>query len=359
MKRESARISLRTILPMVFIALVSFAVSSCDRSVNTNQSAAITPSSESQKDPLFFIDGQLCQHLRKIHQDKKGDLWFGTNVYGLMRYNGSSLEYFDKNNGHNYSRISGFVQDSDSNMWFSSYNGLTKYDGHSFTDYTEREGLLTNESWCVAIDSKGIFWVGNSMGVSRFDGERFTTFSIPRPKVNDPNVVFSPDRIASIAEDKKGNIWFATDGFGICKYDGNAFTNFTTADGLCDNAINELMVDSKGNLWIGTYFGGISMYDGTKFTNFTKDGVIDGIEVSGLFEDSTGSIWFAAENEGVYKYDGNSFSHFDEDDGLLSNTILSIFEDREGRFWFGGWGGLFRYDGTAFTPVTDQGPWAE
>jgi ligand-binding sensor domain-containing protein len=99
------------------------------------------------------------------------------------------------------------------------------------------------------------------------------------------------------------------------------------------------------------------MHDGQTFTNFTQDGVISGAEVSGFYEDKKGNIWFASENDGVYRYNGISFTKFGKKEGLQSTSILSIFEDREDRFWFGGWGGLFRYDGISFFPVTKDGPW--
>ena len=337
-----------------------------EKTTEKESQADIQHSQVPRADPLFYIDGQLCQHVRKIFQDKNGDLWFGTNVYGLMRYDDDTLVYFDRSNGHDYSRITGFAQDKDSNMWFSSYQGLTKYDGKSFTNFTEKDGLLNNETWCLLIDSKGIFWIGNTLGVSRFDGKKFTTFSVPKAEVEKPDIIYAKDRITGIVEDKKGNLWFGTDGFGISRYDGKGFTNFTTADGLCDNTIHEMMVDSKGNIWTGTFFGGVSMYDGKQFNNFTKDGVISGVEVSGFYEDKKGNIWFAAENNGVYRYDGKTFTNFNEKDGLNTNGVLSIFEDQEGRFWFGGWGGLFRYDtrltdedgqGRRFISVTRNGPW--
>ncbi|MCB0535322.1 MAG: hypothetical protein KDD14_24155, partial [Saprospiraceae bacterium] len=71
------------------------------------------------------------------------------------------------------------------------------------------------------------------------------------------------------------------------------------------------------------------------------------------------NIWFAAENHGVYRYDGASFTNFNTTDGLNTNGVLCIFEDQQGRFWLGGWGGLFRFDGTSFFSVTKDGPWAE
>ena len=51
---------------------------------------------EEYVDPLFEIEGQLCQHVRCIFEDSYGNLWFGTNVYDLMLYNGDSLVYLDE-----------------------------------------------------------------------------------------------------------------------------------------------------------------------------------------------------------------------------------------------------------------------
>lgn len=308
------------------------------------------------KDPLFFIDGQLCQHLRKIYQDKAGHLWLGTNVYGLMRYDGDTLEYITEQEGFSGGRVTGIAEDNEGNLWLATGFGLNKYDGHSFTVFTEEDGLLNSEIWSMHIDSGGIIWIGHNEGLSRFDGTTFENLAVPMPEVKEPNTIYSANRITGIAEDQAGNLWLGTDGYGISRYDGQTFTPFTTADGLCDNAIYELMVDRKGNLWVGTYWGGVSKYDGQTFANYTQDGVIGGVEVSGFFEDTNGDIWFGVENNGVYRYDGKAFQHYNQED-LSGASVLSIYRDREGRLWFGGWGGLFRYDHGSFTPVTVDGPW--
>lgn len=338
-------------------------LSSCNGQVETkskiDSNLPIVSSSnttEDVKDPLFYIDGQLCQHLRKIYQDSKGNLWFGTNVYGLMHYNGDSLRYITEKDGFSRGRVTGIEEDHAGIIWIATGFGLNKFDGDSFTVFTQNYGLANDEIWSLHIDSKGVFWIGHNEGLSRFDGKNFESIIIPKPQVEDPNTIYSANRIASIVEDKAGNLWLGTDGYGICKYDGEAFTHYTTENGLCDNSIHELMMDSKGNLWIGTYFGGVSKYDGKKFVNYTKEGVVHGVEVGSFFEDKNGDIWFGAENNGVYKYDGNSFSHYYKDEGL-DGIILDIYRDKENRFWFGGWGGLFRYDGKSFSSVTKDGPW--
>jgi ligand-binding sensor domain-containing protein len=309
------------------------------------------------RDPLFFIEGQLCQHLRRIYQDTKGNLWFGTNVYEIMRYDGDSLVYFSKESGVNGGRVTAIVEDSDQNVWFGSYMGLFKYDGQKFTQYLEHDIPFVNDIWSVLIDRNGQFWLGTNNGVRQFVDGNFIPFPIPKAAVKDTTTVFAEDRVICILEDKHGTLWFGTDGFGICRFDYKSFSHFTKENGLPDNTVRELLEDKQGNIWIATMFGGVSMYDGNTFTNFTETGAIQGEEAGGFFQDKNGDIWFAVENQGVYRYDGHSFTNYYKDANLPTNGILSIYKDREERFWFGGWGGLFRFDGESFESVRKEGPW--
>jgi ligand-binding sensor domain-containing protein len=348
-------------MKMLTIAVLLIMMSSCTGQVES-KSESNTPlvvgsaKADEFKDPLFYIDGQLCQHLREIYQDRKGNLWFGTNVYDLMMYDGDELVYITEKEGFSGGRVTGIAEDSAGNIWFATGFGLNKYDGKSFTIFTDKDGLANSEIWSLHIDSKGIIWIGHNEGLSRFDGEIFERIVIPKPQVEEPNTVYSPNRITGISEDNAGNLWLGTDGYGISRYDGETFVHFTEADGLCDNTIYDLMRDSKGNIWIGTFWGGVCKYDGETFTNYTKDGIIKGDEAGGFFEDNNGDIWFGVENNGVYRYDGKHFSHYYKEEGLDA-SVLSIYRDRESRFWFGGWGGLFRYQDDRFSPVTRDGPW--
>lgn len=328
-----------------------------------NTKAAPIPT-KPEVDRLFFVEGQLCQHLRNIFQDSKGNLWFGTNVYGIMRYDGDSLVYFDKDNEQSkIGRITGIVEDSDGNIWFGAYGGLLKYDGSSFQNFTTKNGLIDHEIWSLIQDSEGIFWIGTTEGISRFDGQKFTPFPFPKAEVPNPDPVYAPNRISSLMEDSQGKIWIGTDGYGITVYDpslsndSDAFSHITKAEGLADNNISGFLEGKNGDIWIGTMFGGLSRFDGKTFKNFTEEGIIEGVEVGGFHLDRKGNFWFTAENNGVYRYDGSSFSNFYKDANLPTNAILAIYEDRESRFWFGGWGGLFRFDGESFQAVSKEGPW--
>ena len=328
------------------------------------QAGTQPPDTTPHRDPLLYIEGQLCQHLRKIHQDRRGDLWFGTNVYGLMRYHNDSLEYVDEVDGQRIGRITGIVEDEAGNVWFATYGGLLKWDGNAFTRYT-REGEVL-ELCCLTMDHEGTIWVGATDGAYRFDpsaalgagGSTFSPFPIPKVAVEDTTSVFGQDRITAVQVAGNGDLWFGTDGFGLCRYDGKRFTHYTTAEGLCDNVVSEIMEDGIGDLWIGTFFGGVSRFDGSSFTNYTEQGQVHGVEVGALYQAPDGAIWFAAENHGVFRYANDTFTHHGPGDGLNTNTVLAIYTDRDGREWFGGWGGLFRKLGPHFMSVTWEGPWA-
>ena len=78
------------------------------------------------------IDAQISAFVRRIFQDKSGNLWFGTNGDGVIRYDGDSLEYFSINEGFGGVAVRGIVEDKKGNVWFVTNGGVTKYDGESF-----------------------------------------------------------------------------------------------------------------------------------------------------------------------------------------------------------------------------------
>ena len=106
--------------------------------------------------------------------------------------------------------------------------------------------------------------------------------------------------------DKNGNLWFATNGGGVSRYDGKSFTNYTTTMGLVSNWVTDVLEDKDGNIWIAT--GG-------------------------------------AMGGGVSKYNGKFFTYYKIAQGLVNNWVNSILQDKSGNLWFATQGGVSRYDG--------------
>lgn len=174
------------------------------------------------------------------------------------------------------------------------------------------------------------------------------------------------DFVFKIRQDSRGFLWFCTVE-GVSRFDGYAFTNFTTADGLPDRHVNDFLETSDGAILIATD-DGIARLNPTgaprsKIHNpqFTIQNQIDSLltvfrpgnpkakNIRVLFEDRAGRIW-AGTSDGLYRLEkkddqiefhaitlGNSLT---PDKQLFLNAITS---DEKGNLWIGTRrSGLFR-----------------
>lgn len=67
-----------------------------------------------------------------------------------------------------------------------------------------------------------------------------------------------------VLTDQKGYVWVATE-FGVSRYNGRTFTNYTKKDGLGDNVVFCLAEDPYGRIFAGCQNGTVSYFDGVRF----------------------------------------------------------------------------------------------
>ena len=156
-------------------------------------------------------------------------------------------------------------------------------------------------------------------------------------------------RIAHIAEDSEGYIWFASWDNGVSRFDGDEFQNFTKQDGLVDDRVYFVLSDSRDRLWFGT-LNGVCWYDGADFHHLEDDGIADRA-VQFIYEDRQGRIWCGGYRTLGY-YDGTVFHdlmplYLQHYEMLPFKACRGIVEDPEGHLWFG-FNYLIRFDGTSF-----------
>lgn len=319
---------------------------------------------------------QIAEYIVAAFEDNKGNLWFGTNGQGAARWDGKALRYFSIGEGLIGDVVTDIAEDRAGNLWFGTHDGASRFDGKTFTGFGNAEGV--QGSGCkLLVDRNGMLWAGTSDGVFRFDGTRFSAFPLPVPVIDTPSYKMTPGKVWDLFEDSKGNIWFARDGYGACKYDpsaalrtgGSTFTHFTKKDGLCSNNVASVEEDAQGNIWFGSITsdfpqyieeGGVSRYDGKTFTRFAELKGLTANDIYNLYSDRAGNIWIGAVRVGAYRFDGKTFTLFDQTDRQDLTTYFAIqafAEDRYGTLWFGFSGGLFRFNGSAFVNVTLGGPW--
>lgn len=309
---------------------------------------------------------QISAYIREVFQDRDGVYWFGTNGDGVVRYDGRALSYLSLKEGFGGTAVRGIVQDARGALWFATDGGVSRYEVGKFTNYTKKDGLSDESLWSILCDKSGAIWVGTQEGVCRFDGKRFESFSLPRVKVENPESRFTPKVVFAMREDRDGNLWFGTDGEGVHRYDGESFQSFTTADGLAGNMVRSLCEDGGGRMWMGTEGGGVSCYDGKSFRNYTQEDGLGNNRIFEIYAARSGDLWFSTLGAGASRYDGKTFTRFGVKQGLVNlypgadpgNVhVQEFFEDRDGILWLGCSGGLYSFDGKAFTNVTKDGPW--
>ena len=103
--------------------------------------------------------------------------------------------------------------------------------------------------------------------------------------------------------DKTGNLWFATIGGGVYRYDAvsRALTNLTKRDGLWSDSVSAVVADRAGNVWFSTE-AGVCRYDGKTFTKLVPKERLCHFGAELLLEDRNGDFWFGTNGCGVYRY---------------------------------------------------------
>ncbi|HEY0137770.1 MAG TPA: two-component regulator propeller domain-containing protein [Nannocystis sp.] len=300
---------------------------------------------------------QISEYIVELYEDRAGNIWFGTISDGVCRYDGESFVCFTSRDGLGGGSVRGIVEDEAGDLWFATDSGVFRRDGTSFTRYTVADGLGDDRVLTVARDRRGTLWFGSDGGVTRYDGTTFSNLALPLVASlhkDFPTGNRSPALVWSILEDRSGALWFGTNGSGVIRYDGAAFTRFTTLEGLSEDFVYSIHEDRRGILWFGTS-GGLSRHDGTTFTTYSERDGLGGHDVWAIVEDRGGDLWLGTGGGGVTRFDGaTSFQTISTQQGLGNGHVQSLLEDSRGRLWIGTSGGAYRLDGTRAVNVTRE-----
>ncbi|NQU47355.1 MAG: diguanylate cyclase [Planctomycetes bacterium] len=310
--------------------------------------------------------------IRSILEDNDGNLWIGSHMEGVAKFDGGKVTYFTTEDGLSNNQVRRMKLASDGVVWFETGKGISSFDGtrvitHTDKNYQHRTDWEVREGdlWFKADATVGFTEAEGKPGVYRYDGSELLYLEFPMSENEDSDTYYSVVTHPTYASD--GKVWFGTYGAAI-GFDGHAFT-------LLDNEffgrnkgegflhIRSLLADRNGNLWIGNNGIGVIVYDGVDFTHFSAEQGLRIEDVAkeapnlgrvfALAEDRNGNIWFGTSGHGIWKYDGKSMVNFGVEQGVASKHIWTFYEDRRGDLWVGGAdpSALYRFDGGAFVDM--------
>lgn len=266
--------------------------------------------------------------------------------------------------------VQDFFEDNAGNLWIiANEEGVYRQsaDGHC-KHYLKQEGGAPIISMCQD-DLGNIYAASTGHGLFKYDKKTDTFTSIP---YNGQHNLL----LRSLYLGKEGEILMGTDGEGLKIY--NTKTNEIT-DRRFENSyfdlskakIHSILKDHSGNFWLAIYQKGIMMipelpnnfkYIGPK--SFDKN-IIGSYAITALCRDHEGTLWVGTDNDGVYGIttDGKQKVHYahTQNPTSVSSIVIRLYEDTEHNLWFGsymnGMGKLDRETGhcTYLTDLRDSG----
>ncbi|MFM1867070.1 MAG: hypothetical protein RL591_478 [Planctomycetota bacterium] len=165
--------------------------------------------------------------------------------------------------------------------------------------------------------------------------------------------------VRAILQDSRGNYWFGSHFEGVCRFDGERFQCFTTADGLSDNQVRSIQEDARGTIWFDNGVGISSYSQGRVIASTARR-----YDATDAWKLNPSDLWFKSDgvngfnlNElkpGVYRFDGESFTYLTfplpstrtADDGY---SLTGICRGQGGRVWLATYEAVFGFDGHAIT----------
>lgn len=300
--------------------------------------------------------------VREITGDAYGNIWIGTEDSGLNKLNSktgllSSYLPTGKKGSIAYNNIHGLLADGN-RLWIGTFeHGLDVMDissGKIIHHYSKGSGpgdLQSNFIHCITKTRKGDILLGTTIGAYQFDSVHHQFHPIATMPLNNwysyireasdgtlwaatygngirffhpgtgqsGNFMYQPDakgtlpdnRVNSIYEDSRKQLWFATEG-GLCKWNGkdSSFQNYTIADGLPSDYVLSILEDSSNNIWISTSKGLAMLASGTsRFTVYTTaNGLLsDQFNFNSAYKDPAGKMYFGSV-KGLTIFQPDAFS---------------------------------------------------
>ena len=276
-------------------------------------------------------EGLTDNQIFSLVTDTQGNPWFGSYGQGMYTFSGDAFQYLGEQEGLPAKVVMG-LQEMDGAYYLGDFGqGLVKYspEEKSFAHYTATSGEIPSNLVLYATkDRAGRLLIGYRIGGwTRYDGETWETHDYPPATI--------PSLAAAFIEDTEGDLWIGDLVKGLYRWDGEAHTRYSTADGLPSNVIRSLYLHRPdGALWVGTSQGIVQYRDGTfsdlPFTDSLRKWVCYAIK-----DGPDGKIWMALLEGGVASWDGTTLRQYTTADGLTSDITYQISWDREGTLYQG------------------------
>ena len=305
--------------------------------------------------------------VRAIYKDDQNHLWLGmSNGFEILDENNNKLHSLPGKEQLQPSSQIGEVfciyEDSKENIWIGTYvNGLIKYNTRKdkLTQYYPGEGvrdLPGTDVRAIKEDDKGNIWIaihGKGIYVQKEGEEKFEVITKVIPDI--PRV-FNQTWAFDIDFDEEYNLWMASSlGAYYYNFTTRNYHHFNQSQSslhfLSANSISTVFIDSQGNIWMGSKNGlNFLSSDFTELKIFDQNNGLLNNEIQAINEDNNRIIWVSTNN-GIARFQPSeryefNITNYDMNHGLNTNdfSLHSTFFSEDGMMYFGGFFGYTYFE---------------
>lgn len=263
--------------------------------------------------------------------------------------------FFDNNNSALESnQITAMTVDKSGTVWLGARDTVYKASGSSWTVYNKLSVLASRfpagDINGLAAAPDGTLWIGSSNGeICHFDPVKVQCLDF-FASAEDSTQSMARGTLTHLLLDSAGNVYYATDGGGLSRYDGKNWHTFVLpGEPLVGDQIHSIAQTKDGSLWLATEKGIQQLNPTTNATIqvFTPEN--SGLPLSDtgvLYADTVGGVWFGAQNASYFN--GSNWAIYTAADGLATGLVQAIAIDNQQRVWLGTKNGLSIWNGSSF-----------
>jgi ligand-binding sensor domain-containing protein len=309
-----------------------------------------------------------------FYRDENRDLWVGTsNGIYIKRQGKKEFEHKKLSFKGEYLAATKFFIDKDHTFYLGTDYSLFKYDQR-----TNKVSLLPNTASDVVmkklissritsivrdtIDNHPVLIIspyGHYLTYYDLTAQKWVSRSDNRKKII-KRLNIKDNLIKKFHQDKRGNIWIATDRFGLGIWQEPAapiqyFVNERNNKGsINSNDVFDIEEDKLGNLWVSTYGGGLHYFN-TKSFHFNhikgSSNLTEGLQI-----DQHGSVWMIC-NGHLHAYNplNKIYSCYDLPELQNSGGVKGyIYQDYEGMLYAAGLNYFIAFNPAIISKISSQ-----
>lgn len=313
---------------------------------------------------LVVYDGKVAKRFTVTNSELPSDnvaavaasgskIWAGAAGY-VVEYSGGKFQSQELPDAATGNRISALLADGDI-LWIgTTRGGLYKLSNGTITHVgmsLEAAKIDNVRPASPTVANNQEVWIGTKEGLIRIDKDN----NITKPIINNSDTATVVDYVYA---DSKGNVWVALDFSDTCllKISGEGTTAYLYKDSPVERGtISMLSGSADGTLYVATGNGLLS-FNGTTWRDFNdEESPVKGKWITNVATDSKGNVWCALKGIGLYKYDGTGWTPYTIGGTLPAGLISALGVDKADRLWVAtgeSGDGLACYDGSEWNTYT-------